>query len=85
MYVAASTLGSFPCTSPLPPVSPISPALTSPSQTDEECRGHLRNWDGSIREESRRVCSAIGFVTGFLEEEGGTHALMDAYELKVCG
>lgn len=39
-------------------------------------------WDEKLREEGQKLCRQHGFTTGFLEG-GGTHSLVDSYELKV--
>lgn len=44
-------------------------------------------WDENLRREGQKLCKEHSFTTGFLEG-GGSHSLVDSYELKVtlrCG
>lgn len=51
-------------------------------QVDDTVSDMLEEWDAKLRREAAAVCESHGFVTGFLEWDGG-HSLVDSYELKV--
>lgn len=52
-------------------------------QVDTELSKKLEWWDEKLRSESQKLCKEHLFTTGFLEG-GGSHSLVDSYELKVC-
>lgn len=52
------------------------------AKVDTELSKKLEWWDEKLRSESQKLCKEHLFTTGFLEG-GGSHSLVDSYELKV--
>lgn len=51
-------------------------------QIDCELSKKLEWWDEKLRNDGQKLCKEHNFTTGFLEG-GGSHSLVDSYELKV--
>lgn len=51
-------------------------------QIDCELSKKLEWWDEKLRSEGQMLCKEHNFTTGFLEG-GGSHSVVDSYELKV--
>lgn len=51
-------------------------------QVDDELSKKMDWWDENLRREGQKLCKEHSFTTGFLEG-GGSHSLVDSYELKV--
>eukprot|EP00850_Spirogloea_muscicola_P005240 SM000023S07696 [mRNA] locus=s23:1003838:1017893:+ [translate_table: standard] len=52
------------------------------ARDDNELSEQLELWDMLMREQAQEMCRAQSFTTGFLDG-GGSHSLVDSYELKV--
>jgi hypothetical protein len=57
-------------------------ASSSLVQFDTEVSKKMGWWDEKLRREGQKLCKEHSFTTGFLEG-GGSHSLVDSYELKV--
>eukprot|EP00850_Spirogloea_muscicola_P000016 SM000001S04418 [mRNA] locus=s1:71854:82695:- [translate_table: standard] len=52
------------------------------AKDDNDLSEQLELWDMLMREQAQEMCRAQSFTTGFLDG-GGSHSLVDSYELKV--
>ncbi|KAG0609818.1 hypothetical protein M758_7G016200 [Ceratodon purpureus] len=56
--------------------------VSKSAKIDNELSKKMDWWDEKLRKEGQKLCKEHSFTTGFLEG-GGSHSLVDSYELKV--
>lgn len=56
--------------------------VSKSAKFDNEVSKKMGWWDEKLRREGQKLCKEHSFTTGFLEG-GGSHSLVDSYELKV--